>query len=308
MQTTAQQNFSDIQKVISNEAAKAARIEDAARPTDHHGQTVYHTERKCINHPEKFTRFASTQSSKPHYDTLCTECYVAQQNAERKQAAEDHNAAMRARYDVFREIAAQLTTQTGQHWKIIEPQADTHHHSGYPMLPSGAELTNGQISFDIAGAYKKKTHWDISPNYPQTHDGRNSFDYKSDEHRRGEVSDSATLSKSKTPAQIARDIARRVLPGLTTETAYRRDKMQRTVDSVQSAENLLQRMIDASGDKLKRDNHHTPSSIPERKAYTRYDSGISLEIEARGYSTPSVKLSADLTPEQAAAVIALLCK
>lgn len=96
-------------------------------------------------------------------------------------------------------IADAIATALGEEFTFVP-----HEHSAIIRRADGLELTVGED-------FRKTTHWSISQNF-HTEAWKDSAGQRMDPAGHGESLPSINAARSKTPAKLARDIERRLLP------------------------------------------------------------------------------------------------
>ncbi len=179
-------------------------------------------------------------------------------------------------------IAAELTEQTGHQWTgHCDPdrEADTPHFS---LLRE-----RDRLSLFVGTEWRKKTQWQIAPSKIKTAAGeRKLYDHRT----HNPAAWSVLSSREKTPAQIAKDILRRVMPqaeaaaARAIESANAELQRKAWIDATKAK--LIEANPDLEPEQYKKDTAHFMEELhSEHTTTTIFAGGRSISITMRDLDT-----------------------
>ena len=216
------------------------------------------------------------------------ESYSDRIDRERRERMEASTAAAR-------DVSAALTAATGERW--TGSTDEEHHTTHYTLTRERDGLT---LSVSLS-SHRRPHAWHVYPGHIPAPDGSRHW---LGNHRRRDEDTGANIGTAKSPQQIARDIARRVLP-LADELARRAlDAHAETLARNNWLEETAARFIAATRDRVPLESrHHDPTSTRRElrhwgKPYITvtldaYDHEAKIEVD-------------DITPDVALALLAQL--
>ena len=194
-----------------------------------------------------------------------------------------------------RDVSAALTAATGERWTgSTDPE---NHTTCYTLTRSRDGLT---VSVSLS-SHRRPQAWHVYPGHIPAPDGSRLW---LSNHRQRDEDTSANVGAAKSPQQIARDIARRVLP-IAEELARRALEADATAKARAAwLEETTARFIAATRDRVPLESrHHDPTSTRRElrhwgKPYITvtldaYDHEAKIEVD-------------DITPDVALALLAQL--
>jgi len=168
-------------------------------------------------------------------------------------------------------VAAALAAVTGERWSGL-PDTDCY-SPHFRLIRDRDGLTlSAQLN-----AHKRPACWNVSPASVTTEDAKRLWLH---DHRRHDEDTSANIGQAKSPAQIAKDITRRVLP-LAEELARRAYESEAVMRDRKA-------WLNATGTQL----HNATAPRLELKAYGQPERG-SIKQEYRAWGTPYVAVTLD---------------
>lgn len=200
--------------------------------------------------------------------------------------------------NTLRQIAVELTGIDEREWNVTDK-----HDNGEPLTNPYLVSVDGERVWVSLDEYLKKLT--LHGSYGQTADGR-MWIPRDSMHRSGQVADpSPTISLTKTPAQIAKDIARRFLPDFRTIRAIYLAQLAEQQEYRRQSDNTFDDLVKASkGALLPREAKKGDS---ERAARFTDVKGIHYSNDVR-VSGDYVRLELSVTPALAKHIIAAIAK
>jgi hypothetical protein len=218
--------------------------------------------------------------------TTTEETYTERRDREKREARE-----MTAK--VSAEIALEMTTATGETWRAILDPDDWK-----PRLVLLRERDG--ISLFMSHSWQKENIWYASSEAVKAPDGTS---IRLSDWRPRDCKDyCANISDKKTPAQIARDIIRRIVPAAENAAQRALEGWKKQTERTAWLEATTARFLsDCPGLELSRQSENNPS----RREFRRYGRPhITAEIEA--YDHDAKLTLCDISPETALAVLKLV--
>ena len=208
--------------------------------------------------------------------------YEIKRNEERNQEIKAGEIVI----DQLREIAK------FKNWEVVKV-------SDEPRWTQYAEITNGKETlFLTANQYGNKGKIAISGVYPKDKDGNHYRNYNY-----GETLPSINVSLTKTPEQFWKDVERRLMTGYKAHLEIANKRLQDTTNKHEKRNAIEKRIALALGE-----NYKESSGDPcQYSCYLEKEPYQYARIDAKSdYSGESVKVEADLCPENALKVIELI--
>lgn len=222
------------------------------------------------------------------------------QDATNRQTYEERRAAKSAAYwksaaefdAQGTAVAAELATITGQPFSYHADEREPGH-----VLR--AKITGPDCGLFYSVVQGNAARLQVSPMYP-----KELADYRDHNNEAGEVS--LTAARSKSPAVIARDIARRILDNITKETARRRARHEESTAAAQAATIAAEQITEGTRWNVEPlPDNARPADAYERKAETYRTSSYRGEMRITRNTVYELKLNS-LSHRQARAVLEAL--
>jgi len=217
-------------------------------------------------------------------DTTEAESYMDRCARERRETA--------ARCATLAAQLAQQMTTPAEAWTAKTDEELHYEHFLLIRQRDGLELF-------ISGRWSGKNHWHVSLGSLTMPDGtrQSTRDHK----RRDEAGEtSLNTSKAKTPAQIVRDIRRRLWPFADELCARALDHHAKKTAEANRRDAIRERLVKASHYQLEA-NDREPARL------TRWGTPH-IRAEIRTYGGDEVKFEFDCTPDQAEQIVRILCQ